>query len=347
MLSIDLYEASAVALPPAAELDRARDRPIPWPEFCREFLELYAPSVRARTTRAKIEQVLRILAEIGVTSTAELTLNTVVRFVGSRPPGQSPHTTRSLLRCVQAACNHAQACGYLKVSPFAIRKLRSFCRPGAPKGKEHLTKEEIRRILDVLAADVDIRLGHAGWSARRLQALVALVAYTGLRRGEALWLQVQDIDLDNHVLFVVDRASHRLKTERACQPVALPAELIPVLASWISHRDDSPPGLVRPPSVYLFRQWTRTTPWTGGCNGYKPLDRLHAIGERAGVKGATFQALRKSVATHLEDRAAPSMIQRILRHTSVQTSEKHYRRADLANMRQTMDGFSYASQPGT
>ena len=157
--------------------------PIPFDRFKAELLALYRPSMRSPATRRGMVHALGVLEGLGVQTTGDLQVGLIAKLVETRPPHLSPHSVKALLRYIQAASNVAAKCGYLRVSPFAVRPIRDWVLAGKPKGKRHQTREEIRRILEMLAADVTQRHGWAQWRARRLQALVATVAFTGVRRG--------------------------------------------------------------------------------------------------------------------------------------------------------------------
>jgi integrase len=93
---------------------------------------------------------------------------------------------------------------------------------------------------------------------------------------------------------------------------------------------------------WLIPTVNRKSPWTSGQPGGKALDRLRAVGKRAGLEGLTFQALRHGWATHAEYFGYGSaLIQRVLRHTSIRTSEKHYRHADVPNLVERTAGFDF------
>ncbi len=316
---------------------------IPWSQLKGELLSLYGPRFRAPSTRKGIEHTLRIIDSLGVQSTADLTVPLIARLIESRPPEHSPHTTKGLLLRTQAIVNYADNAGYLPGrNPFRIRPIKSWVKTSAPRGKKHLTRAEIHAILDLMKGDSDRLQGWAQWRARRLYALTALIAYTGLRRNEALYLQVGDINLTTRSIDVVDRAEHRCKTPGSAQPVAIPAALVSILEDWLPHRQDAPPGFKRPASPWLFSTVKTARPWTGGAPGCKPLDRFQAVAKKAGVHMVTWHMLRRSIATHLEAHGAgPAMIQRLLRHTSSATTETWYRKADLSNMLAAVDGFTY------
>jgi len=332
-------------------------QPIPLDRFRDEVLDLYRPPLRARKTFDKVRLVLDLvepLAGPGAT-TADLTPALVARFVASRPAGESPNTTISLLNSLRAACTYAKSQGYVRASPFDFR--RQWVRPSKPEGPRHHTREEIARVLELLRADVDARRGWPRWRARRLYALTALVAYTGMRRNEALHLHAGDVDLDGRMVAIVERDGGRLKTSAAAQPVPMPEALAPILADWLAHRLDAPttgPDVpdaaaarpVCPDCPWLFPGVTRKGPWTGGPAGDKPLDRLRAAGERAGVEGLTFLSLRHSFATHAEFWGlGPAILQRILRHTTART-QWHYRHADADNLRAAVRRIEFGEGPG-
>jgi integrase len=347
-----------------------RIAPIPWSEFKAEIITCYSPPVVARATASKMRQVLGIvdaldaqarreLAELqaaGVTdedklaaarsklvaTTADLNVPLVHRFVTSRPPGQAPSTLQSLLMTFRAVCGYATAAGYVRVNPFALRKVSRWVRVPQPEGKLHLTREEIRAILALLAKDVEERQAWAGWRARRLQIAVALMCYLGLRKTEALRLQVGDVDLAARTIWIRGHG-RALKTLASEAPLPIPAALLPILVNWLGHRMDAPFGYPMPKECpWLIPTCNRKSPWVSGHKESKPLARFKAVAERAGVKNATFLQLRHSWATHAEFFGlGPALIQRVLRHTSTRTAEKHYRHADIPNLIDRTAGFDF------
>jgi integrase len=333
---------AALAASPAAA------PPVPWERFELELFEQYGPSLRAKGTLRRIQHAARVLRELGVTSPADLgDVRLITRLVATRDPALSPNTVKGLLQRVQTITTHAVNLGYLATSPFAARPLRTWVRGVKPKGVRHLTKVQMKALLDLLAADVRDRKGWALWRARRLQALVVLISYTGLRKAEALWCQVEDLDLDNGVVYVKSRSTHRLKTVGSEAYVTCPPAAVAILRQWLLHRTDAPPGWNRT-NPYLFPNLKAPTPWTQGSRGQKPLHRLQAAAKRAGLVDedgnalASFQVLRRSVGTHMEaNGAAASQIQRQLRHSNVSTTQNWYMERDRENMGRVMEGFGY------
>ena len=241
------------------------------------------------------------------------------------------------------------------MSPFRLRK--TWIRRVAPQRKQHHTREEIARVLALMRRDIDRKTSWAQWRARRLYALCATVAYTGLRAKEAHFLRTEDVDLAERMLFIRPRSGNRLKTERSAQPVPIPEALVPILAEWMPHlvlpevrpcdadapRPRANPQGVRDPG-WMFPNAYRTGPWRGGPAGCRPIDRMKAMGRRAGVEGFTFQSLRHSWATHAEFWGLSDLqIARVLRHTNTRTQD-HYRHADGENLRASVNGIGFGGE---
>jgi integrase len=308
--------------------------PIPFQDMAVELLALYEPPMRAKGTYLKMRQALEVADELlGLeATTADLTIPFIGRFVSSRPAGESPYTTFGLLANVRAACIYGFQRGYLKSNPFDFRSVGQWVRRGEPqRRKRHHSLEEIARVLELMSLDVVRKKGWAQWRARRLHALASVVAFTGLRKNEAIGLKVEDVLLDDRIIEVVPRLRNRLKTVASGQPVPIPEALAPILADWLPWTG----------CEWVFPNAYRSSPWVGGSPGYRPIDRMKRLGQRAGVEGFTFQSLRHSWATHAEWWGiSEAMIMRILRHTSVRTQQS-YRHADIANMRAAVGGITF------
>lgn len=336
------HEARAAALA-ALAAPTAPTGAVPFETFVPLLLEQYGPSLRSLSTLRSMKHAVAVLRELGVTSTAELgDIRLITRVVASCDPALSPNTVKGLLRRMQCLIGHAVDMGFTPVSPFVKRPLRTWIRAVKPRGVRHLSKPQMQALFGLLAADVRDRTGWPLWRGRRLQALVVLIAYTGLRRSEALFLHVEDLDFDAGVVWVRSRASHRLKTDSSEKPVTLLPAAANVLRDWLLHRNDAPPGFTRPASPYVFRNIRAASPWSQGCRGTKPIDRLKSVGKRAGIELVTFQMLRRTVAVAMEIAgASAAQIQRQLRHSNITVTQQYYMAADRDGMRSAMSGFGY------
>jgi integrase len=93
---------------------------------------------------------------------------------------------------------------------------------------------------------------------------------------------------------------------------------------------------------WLFPNIRGSNCWTDGSQGSKPIDRLQAVGKRAGVEGLTFHSLRRSLATHLEGFGlGQALITRCLRHTSEAITKTWYQASDVPNITRAVEGFDF------
>jgi integrase len=289
---------------------------IRYARFRAEVEELYQDPDIARKTYLQMRQILGEFEAIGIMKTSQMDELAIVRWKKAHPDRGS-WRVRSLLLTWRAACNIAARKGYLRVSPFTVRKMDHWIKPAEPQCVGHHPLASIGLVMRHL------RDRSAGsWEDHRLYALAATVAWTGVRAGEAQHAMVADFRLFDGVLMIDPR--RRRKTRASAQPVPIAPALDAIVRPWLPLAG----------SVHAFPGTRRRTPWTGGSPGSKPLDRLKAAGLAVGVEGFTFQSLRHSWATHAEgpwDMTDPQ-IQRNLRHTTIRTS-RHYRHADLPNLR--------------
>ncbi len=163
--------------------------------------------------------------------------------------------------------------------------------------------EEVARVLEYL------RAGIGNWVSHRLYALAATVAYTGLRRDEALTLRIEDVNLSESLITISDR--QRRKTEASAATVPIPPELSEILRAW----------LPRCGCAWVFPGIRELGPWTGGACGERACDRVRQAGQEVGVAGFTLQSLRHTWATHARRRWGLSDIEvaTVLRHGSLAT----------------------------
>ena len=284
-------------------------QPIPFRDFAAAVLSLYQPPLRARATYLKMRQALTEFGHLpGVATTADFDTAHVAEFAGRREES-NVNTTISLLRCLRTASLFSVAEGWADRPPQWRRLMP---RTGPRRTVRHYSRDQVVSLLEYLERAA------TDWPGRRLHALAATVAYTGLRKMEALSLQVEDVNLTTGVLAVVAR--RRLKTAGSAAPVPIPPELVPILERWLP---DAGP-------LWVFPGATRVGPWTGGSPGYRPLDRLRQAGLAVGLPGLTFHSLRHTLAKLMVGDFGLSVDQArsVLRHTSERTTEGYLHRDD-------------------
>ena len=287
--------------------------------FRAEVLDLYRPPQRRKATLAKMEKVLREVAELGVRRTSDLTPSLIVRWLAAHDD-RRPATNRSYLGSLRAACNIARKLGWVRSTPWDVRAdwiPEDVEDDAEPLPRRHLSVLEIVRLLD--QADAEAILG--SWQAGRLQALLYTYAFTGLRKSEALGLLTAEVDLAEHCLSIRGRRSRRLKTRSSRRRVAIHPELGVVLQRW----------LPRTECEWVFPSIRRESAWLNGGTGYRALDHVQALAGRCGISGVTIQAFRRSIATHARRFGlGPLEVRDLLGHSSERTQE-WYLEDDLAN----------------
>jgi integrase len=320
--------------------------PIPWTQFVSEVEEMYRPPFRALATLRAVRHALGVVTELGhPETTADITIAMVGKIVAARSAGRSNNTTRGLLRTLAAAFSYGQKMGYLR-NPFDVRPLKSWCRPSAPLNGHHLGVSTVRVLLDSLAQEVRATTGWKQWRGRRLEAMTNLCVYTGLRRMELLSLKIQDLDLTAMIVRLVDRSAEggtRLKTafRSGNDFVPLAPAVIPVMTSWLDHRLDAAPTVMRDGNDWLFPCTYAPRPWVNGSPGHKPLDKLKEAAARCGIPVISWQILRRSCATALCQHAAPGQVQRVMRHSSQSVTDQWYIKRDSDALHATVKDFRY------
>lgn len=323
-------------------LPGGQSQAIPFEVLKTEIMGLYRAPVVARETTRKMMYTLNQLGACGASTTADLTVTLVAEFLSRRRPDESPYTTYGYLSVIRTICTFAETSCYLRVSPFRLRGLSKWIRLPRIEEKQHMSRQEIRALLDFGQRRVDTLKGWAQFRARRDLIVWAIIAFTGLRRDECLRLYVEDIDMNACVIWLHSRGK-RFKTAASEAPVPMPKALLPYVTSWLAHRMDAPFGYPIPEECpHLIPNISRRGPWAIGKHGTRAQDRFKAAAASLGITGASLSHLRKSWATHAEFfRLGPALIQRVLRHTNVSTSERFYRKADIPNLVEATKDFDF------
>jgi integrase len=288
---------------------------VSYTRFVHEVLEIYQS--RRPATREKMRQVLAEFGRLAeVRRTNDLKPVAIARWLAAHP-GRAPATVDSLLRSFVAALGIALESDYLRRSPITKRsKWVKVPRPG--RTELHRTPEEITRFFDRL----DFEAAAGGFLERRTRVLGYLIAYTGLRKMEALGLRWSDVELERGIIHIRAHPARPLKTDAAAAAVGIHPELEPILAAW---RDEL---AGRGPWVFPNRTGAGRGYWVGGPPGSKPLDRIKAVGRRAGLEGLTIHSFRKTIGTLARRwEISRDELQRWLRHSKIET-QRYYAEAD-------------------
>lgn len=309
-------------------------RSMSFAQFRAEILCLYEPPIRAAGTYRQMRQALNEIAELpGVRTVSDLKPPTISAWIKAYP-SRTPVRTASMLRTLSPACNYAVSMHYIKVSPFAFRRVNAWVRsdvlaPDQPQAPRHQSGASIQRLLSML----DSEAGDGSWKAGRLQALVYLLCFTGLRKGEALRLKAHDVDLAARTLTIQPRRSFRLKTKGSAARIPIAEPLAAVLALW----------LPRSGCEWAFPGVELCGPWTGGSPGQKPLCQIRAAGLRAGIPGLTISGFRKTIGTLAKSWGLGQLeLKALLRHSNVET-QRWYDEEQLDSLRPAVARIQFGS----
>jgi integrase len=312
-----------------------RFRSIAYSRFQEEILKLYEPPLRRASTWFKMRKVLTEFGALkGVETTADITPSAIGLWLAAHST-RAPLSNYTYLGTFRTACNIGRKHRWLRLTPWDVRKdwvTFDFDEEDEEdlRPVRHLSMAEIQTLLSAL--DGEARGGD--WRASRLRALVYTYVYTGLRKCEALGLKVADL-VPEGVIRIRSRRIRKMKTRGSARLVGIPSELGEVLDPWVKLCG----------SEWLFPGFRRSTPWLHGAPGYRPLDRIQAAAERAGIGHVTIQALRRSIATHSRRLGINrEEVAGLLGHDSVKTQE-WYVEEDLENAKDVASRIHFRPRP--
>jgi integrase len=267
---------------PPAGRRKADGKPMPIDRFAEEVDRQYVDEKSTPTTRRRARRIFRMLKEgCGVRTTADLNDEAVERFQALLGAGFVPATRSGHLRWLKALCYRAFEMGCLSSMPaFPIIPSSSHF-PRTTKSVPTPSPEEMKRYLEYLRGKAE-----EDWSGHRTFALVATLAYAGLKRTEAFRLRVSDIDLERGTIFVGTRTGGR--QSRFKPEVRMATEIKLILKEW----------LPKCGCEWVFPGLRRRGPWEvdGNRSNWKnnPRNVIRDQARLAGIETPiTFGSLRR------------------------------------------------------
>lgn len=267
-------------------------------DFAADWLERESARLRP-TTRALYAVILRVhvLPALGAVKLADLSPRRVQGWLDAMGARQRTEDARALLGTI---LKDAERLGYVEGNVVA--------RTRAP----HRDKPKRQSFdLDELAALLAAAEGH------RVRNMIAVAAYTGLRRGELLGLRWEDIDFDAPTLAVarqvVDLANRPCVQEhpktdagRRVVPLVLPA-LAALRAQHAMLRSEAVVG----PCVFPTSRGNLMKPGSVG-------EQFRVVVKKAGVAPRPFHALRHTAASILLGAGVePALCAKVMGHASL------------------------------
>lgn len=220
----------------------------------------------------------------------------------------APATANRFLAALRGTLLEARRLGLMTPEQHALASdIRPIKGSRLPAGRA-LTVAEIRRLLR--AAAKDPRAG------RRDAALVALLYVAGLRRSEAVGLDLADFRAADGTLVVMGKGNK--------QRVAYVAAAREHFDAWLAERGPEPGPCFLPINKGGRREMRR-------MSDHAVLGILNRLATRAGVEPFGAHDLRRSCVSALLDAGADlSAVQAIAGHASVATTARYDRRGEAA-----------------
>lgn len=243
--------------------------------------------------------------------------------------GLSDSTIRTVYTVLRLALEAAVANGMLARNPSA-----QVARPGVEKREApHLTAAEVAQVLEATK--------HS-----RYYAALVLIATTGLRRGEAVGLRWDRVDLKKRQLFVAATTSRvggklvttQPKTARSRRVVPLAPAMVSLLEQHRAQQD-----LEREKAANLWEDsgLVFTTEFGGPVEPRNLLRVIESAGKRAGVERVGLHTLRHSAATAWLERGLQlKAVSDLLGHSSTAVTGDIYAHAAAASQEQAVVGLA-------
>ena len=212
--------------------------------------------------------------------------------------GSSKVTIDNIRRIFSSFFSWLEDEDYIVKSP--VRKIKRV--KTAVKTKETLSDEELEALRDSCDSKRDL-------------AMVDLLASTGMRVGELIRLDIDDVDIQGRECVVTGKGNKQ-------RPVYFDARTKLHLAAYLESRKDGNPA--------LFVSLNGRTQRLSVCTVEK---RIKALGERAQVGRVHPHKFRRTLATHAIDKGMPiEQVQRLLGHSKIETT-MHYAMVNQSNVK--------------
>lgn len=234
--------------------------------------------------------------------------------------------------------------GAVRDGHLAVNHARKVEQPTAERAEARvLSADEVRRIL-AAAQSID---DEPGWRSHNFP-LFALIAATGMRKGEALALKWADVDFDAGTVSVrgtLSRVDGKLtvttpKTRTSRRTLPVPEGLVKVLRS---HRTAQLEDRMRAANVWEDSGHVFTTSHGRPLDPRSVLRSMTSAAKRAGVPDVDVHALRHSAATVMLDGGVHlKAVSELLGHAGTQVTADIYAHLTAPTARKALDGLGAA-----
>lgn len=218
--------------------------------------------------------------------------------------GSSKVTIDNIRRILSSFFSWLEDEDYIVKSP--VRKIKRV--KAAVKAKETLSDEELEALRDSCDSKRDL-------------AMVDLLASTGMRVGELIRLDIDDVDIQGRECIVTGKGNKQ-------RPVYFDARTKLHLTAYLESRKDGNPA--------LFVSLNGKTQRLSVCTIEK---RIKALGEKAQVGRVHPHKFRRTLATHAIDKGMPiEQVQKLLGHSKIETT-MHYAMVNQSNVKASHEKY--------
>ncbi len=296
----------------------------PKPVMMRSLIERYKKEELPQryATRAAYQSILRRWIELKWGNVRLDRIEPLEVEQWLRPLNLAPKTKSNIRKLMHLLFECAQRWNLVENNPIRLVR-QSSKRRNTPR---KLTPEEFQRLLNELREP--------------FRTMVALACCLGLRVGEILGLQWQDLDLLKGRLHI-QRDVYRYRVDEVKTPTSLASlplapELVEMLLRW--HSEASFIGYTD--FVFASDRRTRRHPNAGGPRGDSPILRYHLkpAAQRAGIGKIGWHTFRHTNATVLDQVGVRMKVaQELLRHADIRTTMNVYTSAMEQDKRNAAD----------
>ncbi|MFT7022883.1 MAG: integrase [Rhodococcus sp. (in: high G+C Gram-positive bacteria)] len=216
-----------------------------------------------------------------------------------------PRTQRWRHSVLKMVLDHAVSEGWIVKNPAA----KTIFPPLADQQHVYLTPTEVDALAGLCGTQGDV---------------VTILAYTGMRFGELMGLNVEDVDLDARRIRVrrsITQVGGKLvvgapKSKAGKRSIPIPRKLDPILETRIGGRPRTQPAIASPKGFRLGREnWVRSVSWRARTVEIgRPTLRIHDLRH-------TYASLARSAGADLR------LLQKTMGHASITVTAHTY--ADL------------------
>jgi integrase len=278
-----------------------------------EFAEEYIQHTSLTCSKAYIERSIKLalnywLKHFGDKNISDISVKDAEKFLYKRF-NESKYSAKLIHRVMKAAYNKALAWGYIRENPFIKIKLPKI----QTKEPMFITYNQLQHILDHTKREI-------------FGDIFQFAFFTGLRAGEILNLIWKSVDLGINNIRIGSKDFLTKSKKIRVLPISEPAKQILLkrksceeFSRYIFHKENGFPFSVN----YISKQ-------------FKCSVRRANLSEEV-----HFHTLRSSFGSYLLQRSISiAAISKLLGHSSIAVTEKHYSSLNLNNLIEAIDTFN-------